>query len=88
MMMMMMMIEKDKYGALIGIRFGRGSRSTKIKPVLVPFCPHHVIRNQTRTTAVGIRRLTAWPMARPKFTLEEVIYPNNDYDTISILFPR
>jgi hypothetical protein len=35
--MMMIMIEKDKYGALVGIRFVKGNRSTKRKPVLVPF---------------------------------------------------
>jgi hypothetical protein len=77
MVVVMMMIEEDKYGAVVGIRFGRGNGSTKRKLAPVPFCPpripHHAIRNRTRTAAVGTRRLTAWAVARPKFTLEEAI---------------
>jgi hypothetical protein len=43
------------------------------KPVPLPLCPpqipHGLTRDQTRTSAVGGLRLTAWAMARPQFQL-------------------
>jgi hypothetical protein len=55
----------DECGAVGGMR----NRSTSRKPALVSFCPpqipHDLTCARTRATAVGIRRLTAWAMARP-----------------------
>jgi hypothetical protein len=60
----------DKFGAVGGMRIGRGSRSTRRKPAPVPLCPpkipHGLTRAPTRAAAVGSRRLTAWAMARPE----------------------
>jgi hypothetical protein len=59
----------DDYGAVGGIRIGRGNRSTRRKPAPVPLCPpqilHDLTWNRTRAAAVGSPRLTAWAMARP-----------------------
>jgi hypothetical protein len=53
----------DDYGAVGGMRIGRGNRSTRRKPVPVPRCPpqitHELTWDQTRAAAVGSRRLTA-----------------------------
>jgi hypothetical protein len=38
-------------------------------PLCPPQIPHGLTRDQTRSSAVGGRRLTAWAMARPKFSL-------------------
>jgi hypothetical protein len=59
----------DKYGAIGGMRIGRGKLSTRRKPAPVPLCPpptsHDLTWDRSRTTAVGGRRLTSWAMARP-----------------------
>jgi hypothetical protein len=51
-----------------GMRIGRRNRSTRRKPAPVPLCPpqiqHELTWARTRAGAVGIRRLTAWVMAR------------------------
>jgi hypothetical protein len=60
----------DDCGAIGGMKIGRGNRSTRIKPAPAPLCPpqitHDQAQSRTRVAAVGIQRLTAWPMARPK----------------------
>jgi hypothetical protein len=60
----------DDYGAVGGIRIGRGNRSTRRKPAPVPLCPPHIPHDltwdRTRAAAVGSQRLTAWAMARPR----------------------
>jgi hypothetical protein len=61
----------DDYGAVGGIRIGRGNRSTRRKPALVPLCPsqipHDLTWHRTRAAAVESQRLTAWAMARPRY---------------------
>jgi hypothetical protein len=55
-------------GEIGGMMIGRGNRSTRRKPALVPFCPPqvpHAARPQTRTTVVGSQRLTASATVRP-----------------------
>jgi hypothetical protein len=51
------------------MRIGRGNRSTRRRPAPLPLCPpqtlHYLIRDGTRTAAVGSQWLTAWAMARP-----------------------
>jgi hypothetical protein len=46
------MIDDDNYGAVGGMRIGRGNRSTRRKPAPVPLCPpqipHHLIWDRTR----------------------------------------
>jgi hypothetical protein len=63
------MLDDDDYGAVGGMRIGRGNRSTRRKPAPVPLCPpqipHNLTWDRTRAAAVGSRRLTAWAMARP-----------------------
>jgi hypothetical protein len=58
------MIADDECGAVGGMRIGRGDRSTRRKPVLVPLCPprisHDLTWARTRVAAVGSRRLIAW----------------------------
>jgi hypothetical protein len=53
----------DDYGALGGMRIGRGNRSTRRKPAPVPLCPpqnpHDLTWDRTRAAAVGSQRLTA-----------------------------
>jgi hypothetical protein len=48
----------------VGMRIGRGNRSTRRKPTPVPLCPPHTPHgltwNRKRVAAVGSRRLTAW----------------------------
>jgi hypothetical protein len=65
----------DECGAVGGMRIGRGNRSTRRKPTLVPLCPpqmpHDLTCARTRAAAVGSRRLTAWAMARPLIHLED-----------------
>jgi hypothetical protein len=57
-----------------GMRIGRGNRSSRRKPVLVPLCPpqipHDLTRDRTQAAAVGSRRLTAWATARPATKLK------------------
>jgi hypothetical protein len=52
----------DDYGAVGGMRIGRGNRSTRRKPAPVPHCPpqiHDLTWDRTRAAAVGSQRLTA-----------------------------
>jgi hypothetical protein len=64
------MIYDDDYGAVGGMRIGRGNRSTRRKPAPVPLCPpqvpHDLTWDRTRAAAVGSQRLTAWAMERPR----------------------
>jgi hypothetical protein len=63
-----MMMDDNEWGAFDGM-LGKGNRSTRRKPVPVPFCPpqipRNLIRDRTRAAAVGSRRLTTWAAARP-----------------------
>jgi hypothetical protein len=56
-------IDNDDYGAIGGMRIGKGNRSTRRKPALVPLCPpqipHDLTGARTRAVAVAYRRLTA-----------------------------
>jgi hypothetical protein len=69
------LIDGDEYGAVGGMRIGRGNRSTRRKPGPVPLCPpqipHDLTCDRTRPAAVGIQRLTAWAMARPLYRLSD-----------------
>jgi hypothetical protein len=53
----------DGYGAVGGMRIGRGNRSTRRKPAPVPRCPpqipHDLTWDRTRAATVGSQRLTA-----------------------------
>jgi hypothetical protein len=53
----------DDYGAIGGMRIGRGNRSTRRKPAPVPLfppqIPHDLTWDRTRAAAVGSQRLTA-----------------------------
>jgi hypothetical protein len=53
----------NNYGAVGGMRIGRGNRSTRRKPAPVSFCssqiPCYLPSDRTRATAVGIRWLTS-----------------------------
>jgi hypothetical protein len=64
----------DDYGAVGGMRIGKGKGSTGRKPARVPLCPpqipHDLTWDRTRTAEVGSQRLTAWAMARPTEQLE------------------
>jgi hypothetical protein len=55
------MIDDGDFGAVGGMRVGRGNRSTRRKLVPVPLCPpqtpHDLICSRTRTFAVGSRLL-------------------------------
>jgi hypothetical protein len=57
------MIDDDDYGAVGGMRIGRGNGSTRRKPAPVPFCPpqipHDLTWDRTRAAAVGSQPLTA-----------------------------
>jgi hypothetical protein len=57
------MIDGDDYGAVGGMRIGKGNRSTRRKPAPVPLClpqiPHDLTWARTRAAAVGFQRLTA-----------------------------
>jgi hypothetical protein len=61
--------DDDECGAVGGMRIGKGNRSTCRKPAPVPLCPPQIVldltKDRTPAAAVGIRRLTAWAMARP-----------------------
>jgi hypothetical protein len=63
------MIDDDDYGAVGGMKIGRGNRSTRRKPAPVALCPpqipHDPTWDRTRAAVVGSQRLTAWAMARP-----------------------
>jgi hypothetical protein len=51
------------------MKLTRKNRQLGEKPVPVPLCPpqtpHGLTRDRTRASAVEVRRLTAWAMARP-----------------------
>jgi hypothetical protein len=53
----------DDYGAVGGMRIGRGNRSNRRKSAPVPLCPpqipHDLTWDRTRAAAVGSQRLTA-----------------------------
>jgi hypothetical protein len=55
------MMDDDEYGAVGGMRIGRGNRSTRRKHSPMPLCPpqiqHHLTWARTRAAAVGSRRL-------------------------------
>jgi hypothetical protein len=57
------MIDDDGYGAVGGMRIGRGNRNTPRKPAPVPLCPpqisHDLTWDQTRAAAVGNQGLIA-----------------------------
>jgi hypothetical protein len=61
----------DDYGAVGGMRIGRGNRSTLRKPAPVPLCPPQIPRDltwdRTRAAAMGSQRLTAGAMTRPRW---------------------
>jgi hypothetical protein len=68
----------DDYGAVDGMRIGRGNRSTRRKPAPVPLCPpqipHYLTWDQTRAAEVRSQRLTAWAMARPTCYLVDIVF--------------
>jgi hypothetical protein len=41
------MIDDDDYGAVAGMRIGRGNRSTRRKPAPVPLCPPQILHDLT-----------------------------------------
>jgi hypothetical protein len=53
-----MIDDNDDYGAVGGMRIGRGNRSTRRKPTPVPLCPpqipHDLTWDRTRDAAVEI----------------------------------
>jgi hypothetical protein len=55
--------DDDEYGAVGGMRIGRGNRSTLRNPAPVPLCPPQILHDltwaRTLVAAVGRRRLTA-----------------------------
>jgi hypothetical protein len=51
------MIDDDDYGAVGGMRIGRGNRSTRRKAAPVPL--YDLTWDRTRAAAVGSQRLTA-----------------------------
>jgi hypothetical protein len=57
------MIGDDDYGAIGGMKIGKGNRSTRRKPAPAPLCPPQITLDQTRdrtpAAAVGSQRLTA-----------------------------
>jgi hypothetical protein len=57
------MIDEGDCGAIGGMKFGRGNRSTRKKPAPAPLCPPQISHDQTRAriraAAVGSQRLTA-----------------------------
>jgi hypothetical protein len=57
------MSDDDDYGAVGGMRIGRGNRSTRGKPAPVPLCPpqilHDLTWDRTRAAEVGSQLLTA-----------------------------
>jgi hypothetical protein len=57
------MIDEGDYGAIGGMKIGKGNRSTRRKPAPAPLCPPQIPHGQTRArtlaAAVGSQRLTA-----------------------------
>jgi hypothetical protein len=79
------MIDDGDFGAIGGIKIGRGNRSARRKRAPVPLCPpqlpHDLTCVRTRVTAVGSRRLSIWAMARPSTRLweDEWLYTTNKH---------
>jgi hypothetical protein len=74
------MIDVDDYGAVGGMRIGRGNRSTRRKPAPVPLCPPHDLTwDRTRAAAVGSQRLTTWAMARTSMRSYLVVKNGSSY---------
>jgi hypothetical protein len=64
------MIDDGDWGAVGGMKIGRGNRSTSTRrnPAPVPLCPqipHEQTGARTLAALVGSQRLTALAMARP-----------------------
>jgi hypothetical protein len=63
----------DECGAVGGMRIGRRNRNTRRKPAPVPLdppqIPHDLTWARTQSAVVGSRRLTAWAMAPPSYSL-------------------
>jgi hypothetical protein len=76
----------DDYGAVGGMRIGKGNRSTRIKPTPVPLCPpqipHDLAWDRTRAAAVGSQRLAAWAMARSSNILSERVLSSGIYRSV------
>jgi hypothetical protein len=57
------MIDDGDCVAIVGMKIGRGNRSTRGKPAPVPLCrpqiPHDLSRAQTRAASVESQQLTA-----------------------------
>jgi hypothetical protein len=74
-------IDEGDCGAIGGMKFGRGNRSTRRKPTPAPFCPPQIPRDQTRartrSAAVGSQQLTAWAMALPRQMIIIIYYEQN-----------
>jgi hypothetical protein len=66
------------FGAIGGMKIGRGNRSTRRKPAPAPLCPPLIPHDQTRARTpgrrCGSRRITAWAMARPSWRDSVVSY--------------
>jgi hypothetical protein len=58
------MVDDGGCGATVGMKIGRGNRSTRRKPVPMPLCPPQ-IRHDLNQAAVGSQQLTALAKARP-----------------------
>jgi hypothetical protein len=75
------MIDKGDYGAIGGMKIGRGNRSTWRKPAPAPLCPPQIPHDQTRArtwaAAVGSQGLTALAMAWPCLRLHLGMCVNN-----------
>jgi hypothetical protein len=58
----------DECAAVGGRRIGRGNRSSRRRPALVPLFPpqiaHALTRARTQVAVVGSRQITAWATAR------------------------
>jgi hypothetical protein len=56
------MIDDVDFGAIGGMKIGRGNRSIRRKPASLPLCPpqvpHYLTRARTWAAAVGSQRLT------------------------------
>jgi hypothetical protein len=59
-----------------GIKTGSGNRSTRRKPAAAPLCPPQIPLDQTR---VESQRLTAFAMARPSTSLNNLLVCIHDF---------
>jgi hypothetical protein len=75
----------DDYGAVGGMRIGRGNRSIRRKPASMPLCPpkipHDLTWDRNRAAAVGSQQLTAWAMARPR-SLSKVYFYTRQHENL------